>query len=99
MATYVYSREVPPDPRIDLVTGIGATYVSTHFATFADLAEQVGNIDLVCEVPLEQAAELILGRDDRHQNRDRLGIAGGLLGRRKSLVRDGSLPFGFQNQT
>ena len=40
---------MPPDPRIDLVTGIGATYVSTHFATFADLAEQVGNIDLIYE--------------------------------------------------
>jgi glucose 1-dehydrogenase len=47
--TYVYSREVPPHPRIDLVAAIGATYVSTQAATFADLAEQVGNIDLVYE--------------------------------------------------
>src|SRR6266480_5024872 len=47
--TYVYSSEVPPNPRIDLVTAIGATYVSTQAATFADLADQMGNIDLVYE--------------------------------------------------
>jgi threonine dehydrogenase-like Zn-dependent dehydrogenase len=47
--TYVYSREAPPHPRIDLVTAIGATYVSTQAATFADLAAQAGNIDLVYE--------------------------------------------------
>ena len=47
--TYVYSREMPPNPRIDLVTAIGATYVSTQATTFADLAEQAGNIDLVYE--------------------------------------------------
>jgi glucose 1-dehydrogenase len=47
--TYVYSREAPPNPRIDLVTAIGATYISTQAATFTDLAEGVGNIDLVYE--------------------------------------------------
>ena len=47
--TYVYSREVPPNPRIDLVTAIGATYVSTQSVMFADLAEQMDNIDLVYE--------------------------------------------------
>ncbi len=48
-ATYVYSREVPPSPRTDLVAAIGATYVSSQAATFADLAEKIGNIDLVYE--------------------------------------------------
>ncbi|HEY4854575.1 MAG TPA: glucose 1-dehydrogenase [Streptosporangiaceae bacterium] len=47
--TYVYSRELPPSPRIDLVTAIGATYVSSQTATFAHLAEQIGNIDLIYE--------------------------------------------------
>ena len=47
--TYVYSRELPPNPRIDLVTAIGATYVSSQSTTFPDLAEQIGNIDLVYE--------------------------------------------------
>jgi glucose 1-dehydrogenase len=47
--TYVYSRELPPNPRIDLAVAIGATYVSTQAMTFADLAERVGNIDLVYE--------------------------------------------------
>jgi len=47
--TYVYSRETPPHPRIDLVAAIGATYVSSQAATFADLAEQMGNIDLTYE--------------------------------------------------
>jgi threonine dehydrogenase-like Zn-dependent dehydrogenase len=47
--TYVYSREVPPSPRIDLVDAIGATYVSSQTATFGELAEKIGNIDLVYE--------------------------------------------------
>jgi threonine dehydrogenase-like Zn-dependent dehydrogenase len=47
--TYVYSREVPPHPRIDLVTAIGATYVCAQTTTFPDLAAQIGNIDLVYE--------------------------------------------------
>jgi threonine dehydrogenase-like Zn-dependent dehydrogenase len=47
--TCVYSREEPPSPRIDLVTAIGATYVSTGDATFAEVAAQAGNIDLVYE--------------------------------------------------
>jgi threonine dehydrogenase-like Zn-dependent dehydrogenase len=47
--TYVYSRELPPNPRIDLANAIGATYVSSQTATFAELADQVGNIDLVYE--------------------------------------------------
>jgi threonine dehydrogenase-like Zn-dependent dehydrogenase len=47
--TYVYSHEILPSPRIDLVTSIGATYVSTQALTFADLAEQMDNIDVVYE--------------------------------------------------
>ena len=47
--TYVYSRELPPSPRTDLVRAIGATYVSTRALTFAELVEQMGNIDLVYE--------------------------------------------------
>jgi glucose 1-dehydrogenase len=47
--TFVYSRESPSDPRPHLVTAIGATYVSTEQATFADLAAEIGNIDLVYE--------------------------------------------------
>ena len=47
--TYVYSRELPPTPRTDLVAAIGATYLSSRATTFAELAQQVGNIDLVYE--------------------------------------------------
>ena len=47
--TYVYSRELPPNPRIDLVNDIGATYLSSQTTTFPDLAAQIGNIDLVYE--------------------------------------------------
>jgi glucose 1-dehydrogenase len=47
--TYVYSRELPPNPRIDLVSSIGATYVSTQTTTIDQLHEQIGNIDLVYE--------------------------------------------------
>jgi glucose 1-dehydrogenase len=48
-ATYVYSRELPPNPRIDLANAIGATYVSSQDTPFADLADQMGNIDLIYE--------------------------------------------------
>ena len=48
-STYVYSREMPPNPRIDLVAAIGATYVSTETEPFARLAAQIGNIDLIYE--------------------------------------------------
>jgi glucose 1-dehydrogenase len=47
--TYVYSREMPPHPRIDLVAAIGATYVPTQAATFAGLTGRIGNIDLIYE--------------------------------------------------
>jgi glucose 1-dehydrogenase len=47
--TYVYSRELPPSPRIDLVAAIGATYVSSQATTFAQLAGQIGNIDVIYE--------------------------------------------------
>jgi threonine dehydrogenase-like Zn-dependent dehydrogenase len=47
--TYVYSRELPPSPRIDLVGAIGATYVSSQDTSFAGLAEKTGNIDLIYE--------------------------------------------------
>jgi glucose 1-dehydrogenase len=47
--TYVYSRELPPSPRIDLVAGIGATYVSAQTVDFAGLATQIGNIDVIYE--------------------------------------------------
>ncbi|MBO0890425.1 MAG: glucose 1-dehydrogenase [Acidothermales bacterium] len=47
--TYVYSRELPPHPRTDLVGAIGATYVSTRNETFAELAERIGNVDVIYE--------------------------------------------------
>ena len=47
--TYVYSRELPPSPRIDLVEAIGATYVSSQATAFPELAEKIGNIDLIYE--------------------------------------------------
>jgi len=47
--TFVYSRELPPNPRIDLVSSIGATYISTQTTNIEQLHEQIGNIDLVYE--------------------------------------------------
>ncbi len=47
--TYVYSRELPPNPRIGLVGAIGATYVSSQSVTFAQLAAQLSNIDVIYE--------------------------------------------------
>jgi glucose 1-dehydrogenase len=47
--TYVYSREMAPNPRIELVAAIGATYISSERTTIADLAAQMGNVDVVYE--------------------------------------------------
>ncbi|MBV8940841.1 MAG: glucose 1-dehydrogenase [Solirubrobacterales bacterium] len=47
--TYVYSREQPPSPRTDLVAQIGATYISTQASSFDELAELIGNIDVIYE--------------------------------------------------
>lgn len=47
--TYVYSREPHDDARAQLVAATGATYVSSSERDAAQLAEQVGNIDLVYE--------------------------------------------------
>jgi glucose 1-dehydrogenase len=47
--THVYSRELPPSPRTELVTAMGATYVSSQERSFPDLQEGIGNIDLVYE--------------------------------------------------
>ena len=47
--TFVYSRELPSGPRAGLVDAIGATYASTEEVGFADLAAEIGNIDLVYE--------------------------------------------------
>lgn len=47
--TYVYSRELPPNSRIDLVSSLGATYISTQTSNIEQMREQIGNIDLVYE--------------------------------------------------
>jgi glucose 1-dehydrogenase len=47
--TFVYSRELPPSPRTDLVESMGATYASSQETGFSDLAAQIGNIDLIYE--------------------------------------------------
>lgn len=47
--TYVYSRELPPSPRTDLVSAVGATYVSSQTTGAAEVAAQIGNIDVIYE--------------------------------------------------
>jgi glucose 1-dehydrogenase len=47
--TTVYSREPKPNPKADLVESIGARYVSSEIVSIDELAEGVGNIDLVYE--------------------------------------------------
>ncbi|HSQ01533.1 MAG TPA: glucose 1-dehydrogenase [Candidatus Dormibacteraeota bacterium] len=47
--TWVYSRERVPNPKAEVVTRIGAHYVSAEESTVEQLAAQVGNIDLVYE--------------------------------------------------
>jgi glucose 1-dehydrogenase len=47
--TYVYSRSPAPNPKADVVEAIGAKYISSKQQTVEQLAEQVGNIDVVYE--------------------------------------------------
>ncbi len=47
--TYVYSREPAPNPRSEIVESFGATYVSSETDSVDQLAERVGNIDVVYE--------------------------------------------------
>lgn len=47
--TYVYSRSKRPNPKAELVEGIGAEYLSSSECSVAELAERIGNIDLVYE--------------------------------------------------
>jgi threonine dehydrogenase-like Zn-dependent dehydrogenase len=47
--TYVYSRELPPSPRTELIGALGVTYVSSQATTPPELAASIGNIDLIYE--------------------------------------------------
>lgn len=47
--TYIYSRELPPNPRADVAAAIGATYISSQIQSVEQLAVTVGNIDIVYE--------------------------------------------------
>jgi threonine dehydrogenase-like Zn-dependent dehydrogenase len=47
--TYIYSRELPPNPKAELAEAIGAHYVSAQTHSPQQLAEVVGNVDVVYE--------------------------------------------------
>lgn len=47
--TWVYSRETAPNPRSVIVEAFGATYVSSTTDSVEQLAQRIGNIDLVFE--------------------------------------------------
>jgi threonine dehydrogenase-like Zn-dependent dehydrogenase len=47
--TYVYSRSKAPNPKSELVEAFGAKYISSEVQSAEQLAERVGNIDLVYE--------------------------------------------------
>lgn len=47
--TYVYSRSKKPNAKADLVESFGATYISSETTSVDELADRVGNIDLVYE--------------------------------------------------
>lgn len=63
--TYVYSRSPKPNPKADLVESIGAEYLSSSECSVAELAERIGNIDLVYEAvgipPLAYEVLSVLG--------------------------------------
>lgn len=47
--TYVYTRSPAPNPKSDIVEAIGAEYISNTQVSPEELAEHVGNIDLIYE--------------------------------------------------
>ncbi len=47
--TYVYSRSKKPNPKAELVESLGAQYISSLTDSVNQLAERIGNIDLVYE--------------------------------------------------
>lgn len=47
--TFVYSRSKKPNPKAELVESFGAKYISSETESAEQLAERVGNIDLVYE--------------------------------------------------
>ena len=47
--TCVYSRSRAPNPKSELLESIGAKYISCEVETVDQLAERIGNIDLVYE--------------------------------------------------
>lgn len=47
--TYVYAREPVPNRKADLLRIIGAKYISAESHSVTELAQQVGNVDLVYE--------------------------------------------------
>jgi threonine dehydrogenase-like Zn-dependent dehydrogenase len=58
--TYVYSREQKPNPKAALVESIGAQYVSAETTSIAELADLIGNIDVVYEAAGASAASFRL---------------------------------------
>jgi threonine dehydrogenase-like Zn-dependent dehydrogenase len=47
--TYVYSRSPKPNAKADVAESVGARYISSGQTTIEQMAEQVGNIDLIYE--------------------------------------------------
>ena len=47
--TYVYSRSPKPNAKADVAEGVGARYISSEQTPIEQMAEQVGNIDLIYE--------------------------------------------------
>jgi threonine dehydrogenase-like Zn-dependent dehydrogenase len=47
--TFVYSRSKAPNPKSELVESFGVKYISSETTTPAQLAEMVGNIDVIYE--------------------------------------------------
>jgi glucose 1-dehydrogenase len=56
--TTVYSRERPPSAKTDLVAQLGASYRSSSVTSFAGLAEELGNIDVIYEAAGQSAFAL-----------------------------------------
>jgi glucose 1-dehydrogenase len=65
--TWIYSRELLPNPRADIAVSVGARYVSSQTESIAELTAAVGNIDVVYEATgaSQMAFELLqaLGTD------------------------------------
>jgi threonine dehydrogenase-like Zn-dependent dehydrogenase len=83
--TFVYAREPIPNPKAELCKAIGARYFATADTSLEQLAEQVGNVDLVYEAT---GASSVSFQMLRHLGTNGIYVFTGVPGRKAPIEVD-----------